>query len=374
MTADQNVFRFDLNESLYFEKGHEVSEMISISLDPEISIQSHDDYVSIRGVIELLGEYRKSPSTSSQLTEEELLYFDDQHAKRFIEVVEQISHDRALFSHRFPVEISVPAYRIQDIDEVSVYIESFDYELPSESQLIITSGVDIYGISEESRPLQSTDELQSELEMQDEELLDETFEFDVQHHVEDKEEDTEIRYQEIESMDHVDEDIDEAKDVKQEEKTGHEDQEEDRWKLKTQTFSEFFDEQKKDTDKESEQEMTDDEIEQIEEDHDEEEHFDGDHIHMEEYDEDSEETRQEETDLEDVNYLTSFFRNKEEEEPKQASMRLCIVQSNDTLETIAEKYKITTMQLLKRNALENETLREGQLLYIPSKGVTLDYD
>src|SRR5699024_3643686 len=99
MTDELNVFSFELNESLYFTHGYEVNEMVAIALDPEISIQSYNDYVSIRGVIELQGEYIKASSESEQMANE-------QQTLRYVEKIEDSENNRATFSHRFPVEIS----------------------------------------------------------------------------------------------------------------------------------------------------------------------------------------------------------------------------------------------------------------------------
>src|SRR5699024_11969838 len=145
---EQEVFRFDLNESLYFEKGQEVGEMTGISLDPDISIQPFNDYVSIRGVIELSGSYQREVSAHEE--DESAFDFDDYHSKRYVEKVVGLDDDQAEFTHRFPVEISVPAYRVTDMDDVTVGIESFDYEIPDQNQLKLNSTIEIYGISDES--------------------------------------------------------------------------------------------------------------------------------------------------------------------------------------------------------------------------------
>src|SRR5690625_1414024 len=65
----------------------------------------------------------------------------------------------------------------------------------------------------------------------------------------------------------------------------------------------------------------------------------------------------------DVHYLSDMFRGGDEEQYTQ--MRLCIVQSKDTVETIAERYEIPILQLLKQNQLDGDDISEGQLLYIP---------
>ncbi len=62
--------------------------------------------------------------------------------------------------------------------------------------------------------------------------------------------------------------------------------------------------------------------------------------------------------------LTDFFARKEEE--RGATLRVCIVQDGDTLDSIAEKYELTIPQLLRVNQLEaNQDVYGGQVLYIP---------
>src|SRR5699024_2017434 len=65
--------------------------------------------------------------------------------------------------HQFPVEISIPSYRVQDFNEITVSIESFDYEIPEENQLKLNAAIDIHGINmenanETSRPSEVMEE------------------------------------------------------------------------------------------------------------------------------------------------------------------------------------------------------------------------
>lgn len=46
-------------------------------------------------------------------------------------------------------------------------------------------------------------------------------------------------------------------------------------------------------------------------------------------------------------------------------VRLCIVQREDTLDTIAEKYQLSARELVLYNRLSGQTVEEGQVLYIP---------
>src|SRR5690606_20497387 len=51
--------RFSVEESVWFHKGQEVSELISISLDPDTVRKAHDQYVSIRCALQRTGESRR---------------------------------------------------------------------------------------------------------------------------------------------------------------------------------------------------------------------------------------------------------------------------------------------------------------------------
>jgi len=46
--GNQSCLRFSLEESVWFQRGQEVAELISISLDPDITIQENDQYVTIK--------------------------------------------------------------------------------------------------------------------------------------------------------------------------------------------------------------------------------------------------------------------------------------------------------------------------------------
>src|SRR5690625_5631617 len=59
MENNKDFIAFNLDESLYFEHGQEISEMVSISLDPDITLERQETYAQISGVIVLNGTYEK---------------------------------------------------------------------------------------------------------------------------------------------------------------------------------------------------------------------------------------------------------------------------------------------------------------------------
>ncbi|HAM81439.1 MAG TPA: stage VI sporulation protein D [Ornithinibacillus sp.] len=330
LANEQSVFRFDLNESLYFEKGQEVEEIMGISLDPEISIQEFTDYISIRGVVELQGSYQKLELFDEE--DEADSYFESYDSRRYMERVTDTSYGSAEFMHRFPVEITVPSYRVENLNDVLVTISEFDYELPEPNHLNLRSTIEIHGINNRVEEVEDEDP-ESVVEESEEELIESrdagnTFEFDVK---------PELESSSFEEPVGIEEDVKNDLD---------DEMESDRWKFKkeSQTFEQFFNKNKVP------------EVEVLEESSSIKESSSSSSSKME-----SHESREEKTDL---TYLSDIFRSSEEEYFK---LKLCIVQDRDTLESIAEKYETSTLQIRNYNQLEEDDVTEGQLLYIPIK-------
>lgn len=72
---------------------------------------------------------------------------------------------------------------------------------------------------------------------------------------------------------------------------------------------------------------------------------------------------EEDDEVKDVQFLTDLFGGEEEEQ--HAKMRIYITQEEDTIETIAKRYEISALQLIKDNNLAGESIEEGQLLHLP---------
>ncbi|WP_138415487.1 stage VI sporulation protein D [Aquibacillus sediminis] len=375
---DQSVFTFDLNESLWFKRGQEVDEIMGISLEPEISIQEGEEFVSIRGVIELKGEYFQVHDTeATEEQEEQDVSLRDQPSQRFVDRVDSNEDGVNEFFHNFPVEVSIPKYRIESIDDVLVGIESFDYEIPENSQLKLNATVAIHGVSEGQERSDNDAAAEPEAEAIDlpEPPVDETFEFDVKEkdesvsELESPPEQTESPEREPEAETELqdttpqleDEDTVEVNSELEEVESSETKSEKERWKnKKSQSFAEFFSQFDK-----TEKESGDDYIEDKQESSSIESSLVSFSAHgKEESSEERESSREDET-ANDSSYLLNIFADEDEE--RVASMKMCIVQESDTLDSLAEKYKVTPMQLSNTNRLESDELYEGQILYIPSK-------
>lgn len=320
---EESLFTFQLSESLWFKRGQEVDELMGISLEPEISIQEFDDHVSIRGVIELAGEFFKSDEVPQE--ESQIVSLRDHASYRTIEEIETHEDGISEFFHRFPVEVSIPKYRVNSLDDLMVSIDSFDYELPEKGQLKLNATVAIHGVMEERVQEEESEAIQEENQedrMDNEPSVEESFSFDF------KQEESLQGGESPESLPKDDE------------------EESGRWKYKqTQTFSEFF-EKEEEKAEESEESPS------------------SSYESSSPFEESSDESRSQQEVPQDARYLTNIFRNKEEQ---FARMRMCIVQEDETLISIAERYQIPPAHLSRANDLGDQDVSKGQILYIPTK-------
>ncbi|MNJ51542.1 Stage VI sporulation protein D [compost metagenome] len=67
---------------------------------------------------------------------------------------------------------------------------------------------------------------------------------------------------------------------------------------------------------------------------------------------------------EEVRWKNLFIGNSEDQSPFR-KIRLVIVQREETLDEIAERYNLSTRELQLYNRLAEHSLTEGQVLYIP---------
>lgn len=157
-SEQQSCLRFSVEESIWFQKGQEVSELISIALDPDIQIYEQDQYVSIRGALLLTGEYQVNAEA------EEDAEGDEYHPQaRVVQEVEEREDGVCAMNHRFPVDITIPKNRIQSLDDIYVAIESFDYSVPTRGCLQLDAELSISGIYGHQQSSPSWEQEQEEM-------------------------------------------------------------------------------------------------------------------------------------------------------------------------------------------------------------------
>ncbi|CAM3457298.1 hypothetical protein GCM10009865_35350 [Aeromicrobium ponti] len=396
--GNPSCLRFSLEESVWFQKGQEVSELISISLDPNITIQESDQYVTIQGALELAGEYKRSDAEAAG--DEEVFA-----GAKFVQAVEEREEGTCEFKHYFPVDITIPNNRIQSIYDIDVAVESFDYVLPERSCMKLTANLTITGLYgdqqhipvqewqeevevEQLEPLQrstaAVDENEEEAvdqeeysvyqekEQQEEEITEPVYDFAVEENREEEHQEEQAEPEEVYVPFEAEARKQPETEVKQPEApAATEEKLEEKEEQPAESTPEIsFASQRSEEAPPSAQEiyqMT----EALESDSPSYEKKPKE-MAVQESPEEVEESSSSEQEAKKKKFskkksmsLTEFFARKEEEE-EHVKLKVCIVQNGDTIDAIAERYDIPAQQLLRVNHLEiNQDIYEGQVLYIP---------
>ncbi|WP_042354891.1 stage VI sporulation protein D [Bacillus rubiinfantis] len=358
----QSSLRFSLEESLWFRKGQEVEELLSISLDPDITIQENDQYVTIRGSLVLTGEYKRCGD--SQDSEER-----DVTSQKFVQQVADREAGNCEFSHRFPVDITIPQTRIQSIYDIDVLVDSFDYSIPERSCLKLTAELTISGLYEQQSEEQFHEEPQeiavtsrTESSQASEETEADSFLFSAEAKKPKEEEEPEavlpqfptFHYQEEEAVEPINVFEEYQPQVSEPLLAGEQGRSEG--KPQEEVEQEINTENEVKAEVEMEAELT--------------EHDDHEHSQEDESSSSSpEKPKHKKTKLfskSKTMTLTEFFARKDEG-TAQVKLKVCIVQKGDTVDSLAERYDVSVANLLRVNNLDsNQDVFEGQVLYIPA--------
>lgn len=407
---------FPLEETLWFEKGQEVDELISISLDPHITIEENDDIIILSGSLELNGEYKHI----SQMENAEKDIVIPVQGRKYIHTVETRNEEESAFIHRFPVEIVIPKHRIPNMDEIDVGIQTFDYELPEKEQLKVIAEVYVQGLYEESesfvvndRDYESTVPADVEQEQQDEHA-DIPLEVE-QELVEERNQEIEDEEIEVALVDHT-EDIaesvqeEEALDVREDEFLEEDVEEVDHIEESSQQSLEELEEsftamaryisndETENEELEKDQNVAMSNLPQFSYnpftenilDRNYEPHYYESNIHTTQHPKSSyvesstgnvesssleesvssdfveKKKKKKKKDKYEAISFADFFARKEEQATSTLKVRL--VQQGDSIEELANQYNVSPQQILRANHMEtNNDVIEGQVLYIPSQ-------
>jgi stage VI sporulation protein D len=384
---NSSILRFSLEESVWFQKGQEVEDLLSISLDPNITIQENDQYIIIQGSLELSGEYKRF--NEGEQEEEEAF-----KAPKLIHSIMEREEGVCEFLHHFPVDITMPLSRVTSLEDVEIEIDTFDYVFPERSCLNLTADLTISGLASE-------EEESDEEESVEEENVEEELELAWRGSVDEDENGNESIEEPIEIAVSPFQNVSPLLEEQREEKAEDDDlyspfelevrkspEEEDDWGTNENAKVPYFSEETR------EEEITSSEPEmKVSLFRGEENVYSAEDVFKKPQQESSSESKQEELLLEEEKLeesssspneepkkkkglfsktksltFTEFFARKEEE--KHTKVKVCIVQQGDTLEKLSNRYNVNIHTLLKENRMEaNQDVYEGQVLYIPGNFV-----
>ncbi|TXK84716.1 LysM peptidoglycan-binding domain-containing protein [Paenibacillus sp. N3.4] len=130
MSEQQPGLRFDIYERVHLQEGLAgIQELNDVELLPHIQVLTQDDQAILKGNLLLTGNY----------------FSDEGQSPRTLE-------------HMIPVEITLPLNRIHRVEDIQVEIENFDIDLLSARSLNVTGVLSLQGVEVVSVPLANWNE------------------------------------------------------------------------------------------------------------------------------------------------------------------------------------------------------------------------
>ncbi|MDV2581131.1 LysM peptidoglycan-binding domain-containing protein [Alkalibacillus haloalkaliphilus] len=367
---EQVPYQFEVRENINFKRGEEIDDLYSIAIDPDVKVIHESNYVQIRGVLVVRGDYQTTNY------DQESQYIVDDEDFNTVQQVRTLDNGFMEFQYPIPIDITIPHNRLRTDDHIQVVIDYFDYELPESKTLKVYSNVRLDGTEmvEVAEERYDEEEADSDFELKEfPTMQDEDYEHD------DGQDHEYNEYDEYEQEDQHDTDVEtyDEPDVDSDEEKGR-----DFWKKKdSQSLHEFFNKKDEKVDEDTTSnveevnvsampEETDDDAD-ADDNHDYYDHHDGDTDTdtdtdtIAEADDAEEKVEQKESKAKKgLSYLSKFFR--EDEEKGTVQMRMRFVQEDDTLESIANYYQVSVSKLERLNGLEaGDTLSAGDVIYVP---------
>lgn len=130
MTEQQGGLRFDIYERVHLQEGIVgIRELDGVELVPNIQVLTSGDQAVLQGNLQLLGSYGGEDGSSEQT-----------------------------LRHLIPVEITLPLSRVQRVEDIEIEIENFDIDLLSSRSLNVTGVLSLKGLETFASPADSWQE------------------------------------------------------------------------------------------------------------------------------------------------------------------------------------------------------------------------
>lgn len=325
--------KFEMHEKIKLSNEEQsFKNLASLDLQPIVKVYENKEEVEVTGYLVLSGEF----IIKNQYWEEQLDQFDALH----YDALHNNDYKVDSFQHQIPLSIRIDNSRVEDISTVVVEVDNFDYQIISNQEIEIISEIKLHGVKPDKREPEVL------------KMLDEQYEIKTQ-------EDTQEQTQEqIQNIDQNDKNINEYDN-----------------KFTNPIYSLLKKEQKdfKDllqTDC-NDSKNNDDENNNIVEEENENENEHLTNINSnEEFPvakvtiDKGEDKSKDDSEINDSNMLYGLLKG---DEIQRYKMKIYLVQKDDTIEKIADKYGINSEDIFSNNNIEsNNELQLGQLLYLPN--------
>ncbi|TFB24942.1 LysM peptidoglycan-binding domain-containing protein [Filobacillus milosensis] len=393
-THGNEPFLFDMHEQISFRQGEEIDDLYGISIQPDVNIIKESNYIQLRGVLMVSGDYQSLPG------EEPMYYMDDSDEENYVQQVKALDNGFTTFQYPIPVDITLPSNRVNETGEPDVEIEYFDYELPEPKTLHVYAKIRLANVEMiEEDAVRHEEEVSPDFQLQEVPSFEDD-EFDETENSEPQSEDNDEKGREFwqkkqsQSFNEFFNKKEEAK-VNEESKQQENKEAVEQKKPKEEKKKAAEQEKQEEKKKAAEQKPQKDENEQVKEAENkkskkqmevnekaqkkkkkekpkakskEEENIEpaqnpsNDQMEGEE----SDNEKPKKKGMLGLNYLSNFFRDADE--PEKVQVRMRFVQENETIDSIANAYQVSVAHLERLNGLDSENhLKAGDVLYVPYK-------
>jgi stage VI sporulation protein D len=373
MSKEQHSpIRFQLEESIWLDHHADAAEITSLELEPEVEVIEDSDLITIRGSLVLTGRFEPTEEDddesldleSSSLAEQ--LHFQPLRVEQ--KEIYQREH-RGKIEKRFPVDVTVPISKIDRLDDVYIQVEQFDYTVSEGHRLNVLAEVAISGIRSEAKKDVVLEKKEGEIRADSLEKYSPSFplSFDVAAAKDELPEPEDEGVADSEAVDDQEvKEVTRGSAVEENQKSVGLTYEHEAEKNQASSYADEETEamEYSDAERSMESESESEKIVPL---------FDQvirtrfsslppDHEQEATEDEDEEESRVE---SKTTSFLTQLMSGRDEGSQDYTKLKMCIIQRNESLEEVAQRYEIKSRDIMKFNRLDTEQVSEGQIIYIP---------
>ncbi|MET1247471.1 LysM peptidoglycan-binding domain-containing protein [Sporolactobacillus sp. STCC-11] len=147
--------QFSINESVWLRNDAPAEEILSMALEPDITVEENWNDVTIKGYLRLTGEYKPADVPDAAV--------DSEHNAapfRTIDEIMETGNGTDTLEHHFPIDITIPADRVPSLEDLFVVIDSFDYELSEHRHIQLQADIAITGLTN-NNPADRTEKLKA---------------------------------------------------------------------------------------------------------------------------------------------------------------------------------------------------------------------
>lgn len=400
--------KFQMEETIWLDHRSQSAEITNLELEADIELIENGDHVNITGNLVLSGRFLTSDEENEESLDLESSSLAEQLHFQPLRVEQKELIDgknRGKIEKRFPIDVTVPANKIENLEDVLVSVDSLDYSISEGHRLNIEAEVSISGIltnsaeevsvnNQEDTNLNVHDQSREfQVSASKEEAANEAIEVRQEQEGEVPEElgaeiasNTQPAIREAEAVEEnpIDALFNKPDPAQEEERVGNLEEAEAEETLAAKQQDSSLNPQEESALREA--------ASSIEDDHPVDSSAEEKVVPLfkqemrtniqslpsndndlevsasAEASDNAEEDRESQDENEAVSRTSSFLTqlmSGEEKEEAYTRLKMCIIQRDESIDDISERYSVSVQEILRVNQLDSAQIENGQIIYIP---------